>query len=221
MPTIRKVCSDMVNELNSKNLDNRLSYRYLSSSLIDAATTVLNQDADYRRLFSISKLWQRITCIPMKEVNFVECSFDISGCTTIQKSEIQLPSFYTTKYGDVLKVNNIKYGKEYRQIKPEEYKAYKDRRFKLKTFGYYWIIDNYIYIPDSYVEEITVRGMFKYDTEVKKLNKEYGADCLSPLDSNFEFPDYIISLAKQNVLQSGRITKSIPVDDNPNLSNKS
>jgi hypothetical protein len=218
MPTFRKVCSDLVNSLNSRNLDNRLSYRFLSDAITDAANTVLNQDADYRRLFQISNLWTKIDCIPMKEISFVECNFDISGCEMIQKSELELPDYYTCKYGDIIKINNINYSKEYRIIKPEEYRAYKDRKFQPKNFGYCWIINKHIYIPDTRVETVTVRGMFKRDIEVRRLNCDPNAQCLSLLDSNFNFPDYIITLAKDKLLQAiGAGTKRIQTDPNPNL----
>lgn len=218
MATFRKVCSDIINALNAKNLDDRLSYRFLSTTLQDSAAKVLNQDGDYRRLFQVSKLWKRIDCINMCEVSFVQCNFDISGCQMILRSVEKLPPYYTSKYGDILKINNINYSKEYRIIKPEEYKNYKNRPFQPKTFAYCWIIDGHIYIPDSMVETITVRGMFKEDVLVERLNGVEGAECKSLLDSHFEFPDYIVTLAKEATEQLlGGVTKRVPHDENPNL----
>lgn len=203
--TLREVCSDIINDVKAYNLDDRLSYRYVKNKLIDKAEYFVRQDAEARKLQKIIDLWQPIDCIDLVEVPANYCG-DVS-CKTVMKSVIKLPESYQTNYGNLIKVFNIDYTKEYTLTTPALYKDEKNRKFPSNK-SYYWVIGGYIYIPDSTVEVISVLGMFKESLQ---------NGCNKPLDSKFSFPDYIKTIAKQEVLKELLTGKQIPQDEKPNL----
>lgn len=202
--TLRQVCSDILESLSAKNLDDRLSYRYIKNILMDKAAYFVKQDYEYRKLNKLGDLWKKIDCVEMEPVSFSDC-VEI-GCKTMMKSKDSIPDSYQTGYGYALKVFTIDYMKEYHLIQPSSYRDLVNRPYKGKT-KYYWVQDNHIYTPDSEVESLVVLGMFKEDAHL--LDK----DCPKPLDSTFSFPDYIISIAKSETIKEILGTKrQIPED---------
>jgi hypothetical protein len=206
--TIREVCSDIINDLKSYNLDDRVSYRYIKNKLFDKVSVFIKQDADSKRLLKLSDLWQPIGCIDLEDVAYSECG-DI-GCKTLKRSVQKLPDSYQTGYGNLIKFMTIDYSKEYNVTFPFLYKDITNRPFPSKT-KYYWLMNGYLYIPDSDVESVLGFGMLKESIE---------GECSKPMDNKFIFPDYILSVAKQETLKEllGSF-KQITSDENPNLNN--
>lgn len=210
--TYRQVCSDIINDLKSYDLDDHISYRFIKNKLIDKANYFLKQDSKSREVIKFSNVWKPLDCIKLEEMPISTCDFD--SCDKVMKSIEPIPSTYQLYTGDALKLLNINYTKEYNLIQPYLYRDIKNRQFKSKN-GYFWIIDNYIYIPDSDVEFIIPYGMFRED--VIAIN-----NCLKPLDSLFSFPDYIISLAKQEVIKELiTVNKQLIIDEKPDLNTNS
>lgn len=189
--TYREICSDILNDLKSFNLDDKISYRFIKNKLIDKASYFLKQDSKSREIIKFADYWKPLDCIGLEEVSISECG-DI-GCKKVMKSIEQIPSTLQLYSGNALKLFNIEYTKEYNLTQPYLYKDLINRQFKSKN-GYFWIIDNYIYIPDSEVEFVIPFGIFRED-QIAISN------CKKPLDSYFSFPEYIVTLSKQEVLK--------------------
>ncbi len=206
--TIKQACSDILSLFNSTNLDDRISYRFVKSLLFDAASVFTKQDSELRRMHKLGNLWKPLNCVKFEDASLNDC-YSI-GCTNLKRSAIKIPETYQTGYGYALKVFNIDYSKEYIVTQPSLYKEIKNRPFPTKT-GYFWFIDDYIWIPDSSIEEGVILGMFK------EHSGDISSDCSKPLDSTFSFPDYIITITKQEVAKQLGITKQIPADENPDL----
>lgn len=212
MTTIKQACSDIINSLNAYNLDDRLSYRYIKNLLLDKASIFVRQDSEFRKLQKIGDLWKPFDCVEFKEGSLSECYK--SGCGSLKVSVQDIPETYQTNSGYALKVFNIDYSKEFILTQPIFYKDIKNRPYPTNN-GYFWLQNNKIYIPDSEIEHGIVLGMFKTDSLLTDT------DCPKPLDSSFSFPDYIITLTKQEVLKEllGS-NKQIVKDENPNLNQK-
>lgn len=210
--TLRQVCSDILESLSAKNLDDRLSYRYIKNILMDKAAYFVKQDASLRSLFKIGDLWKKVDCVEMEPVDFSDC---VSiGCKTMMKSINPIAETYQTSYGYAIKVFTIDYMKEYHLIQPSSYRDIVNRPYKGKT-KYFWIQDNHIFIPDTEVESVIVLGMFKEDARL------LDTDCPKPLDSTFSFPDYIITIAKTETVKEILGTRrQIPEDQTQNLNPK-
>lgn len=210
--TLRQVCSDILHGLKAYNLDDYVSFRYIKNILLDKASYFTKQDAEMRKLTKLGDVWKPIDCVEMCPTDITDCG--VTGCSSLVKSRIKIPAAYQTGYGYALKVFNTNYTKEYVMIQPSYYKDLAARRFKPSN-GYFWLLDNHIYIPDSEVEVVTVLGMFKEDARL------VGEDCPKVLDSSFPFPDYIVTISKQETLKELlTTTRNIKDDQNPNLNNR-
>lgn len=212
--TLRQVISTVVDDLKSVNLDDRFSYRFIGRKLTKRIETVLKQDSVDRTIFNINEIWKPLKCIELKDVPLSECSYD--SCETIKKSCKPIPKVYTGKYGNYIKILNVKNSMEYKQCKPFEYKDIKNRQFQNKKIKYFWIEEDYLFIPDSDVEDVKGFGLFKDSQEADFFNGTVDC-CFKPLDSELLIPDYIIDIAIKDVVSELRqINKTLPQDTNPN-----
>jgi hypothetical protein len=212
--TLREICSDILNDVRSFNLDNRISYRYIIHKLFDKTAIFIRQDAENRKLQKLPNLWTTISCFELEDAPLNECE---SSCDTVLKSVNTLPDTYESNFGYLIKVYNNDYSKEFLPATPGLYKDLKNRPFPTKN-GYYWIVDKHLYIPDSNIESVTIQVMAK---ENAKIITAQSSPCSKPLDSTFNFPDYIVSLAKTEVLKEiSGVTKRIQPDEKPNDNEK-
>ena len=214
MPKLRQIISDIINDLNAVNRDDKPSYRHIANKLRDKAQYFLKQDADLRKIFKMNDLWKPINCIEFEDVDLLTCPWYLKDCSTIKKSKEKIPDTFETNYDNTIILSKLKGNAPFKQIKPFQYTEYASNKFsKGKLF---WIEDGYIYMPDSSIKFAKAYGIFKDTTQVDKLN---GVEvCISPLDSEFSFPDYIITIAKQEVLKEllGS-NKQIVADNNADL----
>ena len=219
--TNRQICSDVVEFLRANNIDDKYSYRFILSELRDAAQNYIKQDADNRRIFKQSNLWKSIPCpIQMEEVPLVECDIEVD-CTVIMKSVEKIPPTYATIYGNLLKLSNIDGSGTYKQIFPADYQDEVSRKYRDKSIVYYWVIDDYIYIPDKYIQNIKVIGFFKDHTYLKIKDCLKSTSCIHPLDMEFNCPDYLVKVVKSDIESKLLQGSQKPVDNNPNLNNAS
>jgi hypothetical protein len=216
MLTYRKIVSDVFNDLKATGLDDRLSFRYIISKLVDKARLLFKQDADSRRLFKISEQWKQIPCIPLCDEPLISCPIAIPDCTKLVKSRIKIPETFQTSYGNALIIMSLDITKKFL---PTSFHAYRDlaaREIKDPEVIYYILLDGYLYIPDSELEEVRAFGLFKNPFEVTKLVEE-GGDCLKPLDEPFPAPDYFIDIIKTQVFQEMGRVKMIIEDEKGDL----
>lgn len=215
MNSYRNHISDIITELKAANLDNHIPYKFLFHKLQDKAFTFLKMDSEYRKILKNSDLYSPLRCVELKEVPLSDCSFNISDLITIKRSCKQLPDQFETSYGEILKVLTLDLSREFTKITPESYKDYKKRRFGSKRF--FWLEDNYLYIPDTEIDKVYVTAAFKYSNEVDSFNSNTD-NCISYLDAKFNFPDYITTLAKGEVIKElASVFLQIQKDENPNL----
>lgn len=217
--TVRQAVSDIINDLKSTNIDDKYSFRFLASKLYNKIDFFLKQDSADRNILLLTELWKPLKKIKLEEAAYINNEFYYDYCLILKKSKFKIPKVFQTKYGNLIKILNILNSIEYKQIKPFEYKEIKNREFVDKRIKYFWIEDDYLYIPDSDVEEVRGYGLFKNTKEVDLLNGNENC-CYKILDSEILVPDYILALAKQEVIKELRqINKTIKEDQNPNLNN--
>ena len=216
MQTARQLISDIVNDLRAKSLDDRYSYRYILNKAQDKARLLFKQDADARRIFKISEPWKRMSCVPLCEEDLLQCAYDVAHCTSLMKSRYKIPETFQTSYGNTLIVMTIDGSKKFIQTTFQGYRDIKNREYFDPKIKYFILMDGYIFIPDSEVEEIQVLGLFKNPFEVTKLI-DPAASCLKPLDEPFPVPDYFIDIIKQQLLQELGKAKGIVQDERGDL----
>lgn len=215
MATFRQHISDIVTELKAYNLDDSIPYKFIAHKLQDEAQVLLKQDSEYRKLLKNPSIFLTIDCLDLQDAEPGECGCDVRDLISLKKSCRRLPDVYESSYGNIIKVLTVDYAHTFTRVDPFSYKDYKNRRFGPKRF--FWEIDGYIFIPDSMVDSVMVIGAFKYNNEVDEINKGV-KNCTGYLDAEFNFPDYITSIAKSETIKKlSSVFLQIPNDDNPNL----
>lgn len=210
--TLRQACSDVLTSLKGYDLDTTLSFRYIKNILINKASLLFKQDSKLREFTLSSNLWVPIDCFELCEVPMSECLF--YGCNSIMKSTRKIPDVVQTSFGYALKVMNLDLSGEFLPTTPQAYKDIKARQFKSKL-GYYWVVDNYLFLPDTSIDTVYLLGMF---LEGASIEDGKIVDCYKVLDSQIPFPDYILSLAKTETIKEVLgSNKQIRTDNNPNL----
>ena len=212
MYTARKLISDVTNDLRAMSLDDRYSHRFILSKLTDKAGILFKQDADQRRIFKISDSWKRIPCVPLCEEDLLQCAFEIPHCTNLMKSQFKIHETFQSSYGNTLFVLNLDGSSKFHQTTFQAYRDIRNREYQDPNIKYFILLEGYLYLPDSEIEEVQVIGLFKNPFEVTKL-VEPKANCLKPLDEPFPVPDYFIDIIKQQIFQELGKAKGIIKDE--------
>lgn len=218
MDTLRKVVSDIVNDVKASNLDDRFSYRFLASKFIGRADNILRQDIQDRQLLLINDIWMELKCIELEYSSYASCNILYEGDEILKRSKYKIPQTYATKYGNLIKILNIKFGPKYFQIKADQYESKVNREYPNKQLKYFWILDDYLYIADTLAEEVKGLGVFKNSQEVDFFNGKIDC-CYKPLDSIVTLPQYIIDIAKKDVVNDLLNRTKINEDNSPDLNN--
>jgi hypothetical protein len=200
-------------------MDTKIAARAIWNKYVFNLASILKQVNETKRVWKSSDVWQKIYCIDMEKVKAVDCP-ELAPLVNeyIAKSKQKIPTTYTSAAGDMLRDLNstYPYGKQYRLVTPKEYRAIRQREFQDPQFGYAFIIDNYLYVPDSEIEKVTITGAFTNPKEVGLLN---GDDPCKPLlDYNFYCPEYLVKTIHDMVLQDlAGVEQKIVKDEDPDL----
>lgn len=210
--TIREFVSIVKENLNSVSLDDTLSNEHIYWVGVNVAKLLIKRETESRKIFKNTSLFKRI-CVPMKEVSGNDCGISFP-CNKIMRSEKQLPKGFLTNFGSLLLVFNINRDKDYKEMSVTAYKNLKNQKYKSRSTGYFWIENDYLYVPDSEVEMLYVLGLF---TDPEELLAFEGATCGKILDLPFPAPDYFYDVITDLTVQKISNKKRIPLDEDGNL----
>lgn len=200
-------------------MDTRIAPRAIWTKWVFNLANILKQVNETKRVWKSSDIWQKINCLDMQKVKAVDCP-EIAPLVHdyIAKSVSKIPATYTSAAGDMIRDLNstYPYGKQYRVVTPKEYKQIRQREFQDPSFGYAFIINNYLYIPDEEIEKVTLTGAFPNPKEVGLLN---GDDpCTKFLDYQFYCPEYLIKIVHDMVLQDlAGVNQKVVKDEDTNM----
>lgn len=216
--SIRQAISQINTDLKS-TLDTRIAPKALWVKWQMNLANILKQVNETKRVWKSSDIWYRINCLEMETVNAAICP-EIATLVKeyVAKSKKKLPATYTSAAGDMIRdiTSVFPYGKQYVLVTPKEYDKIRKREFQDPKIGYAFIIDGYLYIPDSEVEKVAVTGAWLDPREAALLN---GEDACKPfLDYQFYIPEYLIKVVHDSVLQDlGAVNQRITRDEDPNM----
>ena len=215
MPSVREDIAQVRKLINSVSLDTRISNQFIYNKIIDTAKLFIKRDADTRRIYRNIELFKTISCVELESVDLVNCTgLYIPNCNNVMRSKNKLPKAFLTSNGSLLNVYSIDRSVQFLQTTPSIFTNILKREFKGNQ-KYYWILDDYLYIPNSYISEVIVDGVFIDNSElISKCNRF--------LDSTSSIPDYLRTDVFRTVANEiGGITLRIPEDESPELnSNK-
>lgn len=203
--------------INAVNLDTRISNRFIYNKLQDVAKLFLKREADNnRRIFRSTEFFKTLTCVKLSPVELSSCTnIIIPGCKTVMRSDKKLPKTFISS---LLSVFSIDRSSQFIQTTPSIFVSISKREFKGRI-NYFWVADDYLYIPNSYISEVIVDGLFENNHEV--LNFE-SKNCARLLDVESSIPDTLrMDIIRVVATAIAQMTKRIPLDESPELnSNK-
>jgi hypothetical protein len=224
MSTNREIISEIRNDMKFKNLDKYVSSRYILSKLEGYASLLIRRENDQLRLWSYSDLWTTIDCFQLEPVvNKDCCGISFNNCEFLMKSINKLPDIHSYKGGLLIReVFSMDRSQKFEFTTPRNYQNILNREFQNKSLKYFWIENNYLYIPNSQIELISVTGLFKnrnksLQTSSCQEDTLFVDSCFSILDEEFLCPDHLISTVKDMTLNSLFNSERIPRDENSNL----
>jgi hypothetical protein len=156
----------------------------------------------------------------MHEVSANECNISFP-CNTIMKSVKKLPEPFLSNFGSLIQVFNLDRSLDYKEVTPTMYKNISNQQFKPRKTKYFWIEDDYLYVPNSEAEVLIVLGLFTNQQDVNNFNSEKDNACGSILDSEFPCPDYLLGTVQELTTAKVMNRFRVPEDEDSNLnSNK-
>lgn len=205
---LSNIVSELALDLKAKGYDDRISFRQLYSKFQSKLEYFLRLESKTRELYRDVVSWQSISCIELIDAVESEC-YAIS-CSILKRSVNKLPEAYNTAFGPALRILSMDNTKEYRIIDESLYTSFSNREYSA-ALNYSFFRDGYLYIPNY--EHDVIKGLIiaKNSNEVKKFNGEIG--CLFPLEAELFIPDYLITLAKKEVMNELFASKQITEDE--------
>lgn len=216
--TIRQAISQVQTDLKS-TMDTRVAPKAIWVKWVFNLATILKQVNETKRVWRSSDMWYRINCLEMETVNAAICP-EIAPLVKefVAKSKSRIPATYTSASGDMIRdLSSVyPYGKQYVVITPKEYDKIRKREFRDPRLGYAFIIDGYLYIPDSEVEKVALTGAFTNPRDAGILNGE--DPCKPFLDYTFFCPEYLIKVVHDLVIQDlAGVNQKVAKDEDTNL----
>lgn len=216
MSTVREDIALVRKGVNSVHNDTRLTNQFIYHKLLDTAKLIIRRDAETRRIFSSVEIFKELECVKLQPDSLKNCTnIIIPGCTSVMRSINKIPKSYLSSNGSILMVYSIDRSVQFFQTTPSKFVNIKKREYKGNQ-NYFWITDDYLYIPDSSIEVVSILGLF---IDNSKLGED---QCLGILDSNSSIPDYLkFDVVRTVVQEIAGVTRRLPEDESVELnSNK-
>lgn len=211
---IRQFVSTIKQNLNSSSLDSNISGEHIYWVGVSQAQLLIKRETDSRKIFKNSALFRQLDCVKMIEVNSSECGPYIP-CNTLIRSKEKLPETFLSNFGSMIYVYNITRDKEFKEVSIGKYKNIKLQKYKPRNTKYFWIENDYLYVPDSEAEILLVSGLFTNPSSVEEFNQT--GECKKVLDLPFPAPDYMMSSIIELTTNMISMKVRVPADEDGNL----
>lgn len=213
----KEIVSRLKNQLKLINKDDEISDRFILKSLENVAAMLLSQKLSERSLFRDASLFKEISCVEFKKIDTYSCDIvDFKSCELLYKSEHKIPKLLYTRYGGSIK--EIYSIDRKTVLKPSTLAD--SRRDSIRsgkiTENKFFIIDDYIYIPNNSLLRGVIYGIFPDQYDAFKLSS-CDDSCESAWDKPFIITSNLLEATINQALQILYINKQIPEDEKANL----
>lgn len=223
MITNGEFVSRVVNGLKALTKDSHVSARYIAHVGKVKAKYLMAQKLDELSLFKEEGLITNINCFRLSRIKSKDCGIvEFTLCDQLMKSTEKIPEGLTGKIGpSIFSVMSVDGSTSYRYITSRRFSDIKRRKYRKGDVGYFYIKDEYLYIPDSLNElvDISMITVDKDEAEcVSECTDSSSKGCASKLDSDFVCPDRFLDLVVGDTIQElGTFYRSSVKDENPNM----
>ena len=220
--TNRQFVSEVIGDLRKLGADGTISKEYVLHKGRRMAAIYIKGESDNRRLFRMMELFTFIDSLPLELAGMNSGTGFPADPEKYARSVMPLPELYSTIYGVILRVFTIDSKKEFTFITPHEYQYTLHRSYKNPAKGYFWLEDNYLVIPDEFMDEVKLSGMFVAPWEARRLisdkipvERNSEGFCKGPLDDTFICPGHLAGKVRQETVKDlyGFMMKGMQVED--------
>ncbi len=216
MSTIAESVSRVRNGLKAVREDAFITDRFIYSLIMKYGKTLMERDNRVKNLFTNSKMFSEIPFFRLTQVTTIDGCYGslIKGCK-IMRSVDKLPKISTTKNGMMIKyVSSVDHSVQFIRTSPERYERMKNlSSFKYNKSKYYWILNDYIYVPDVDYEAISISALFEEGIgEFLCETGKKSSECTVMQENELPIPEYLLSEAEQNARTELLPMLQIPVD---------
>lgn len=220
METYGQVISRITNAINALQKDSRKPKRYILSVFKEKGQYLLSQKIRDRTIYRETNLFKWLNCVELKQIDTIKCPIiEFRTCKSLVRSKKKLPNILGSKYGyAVLVVQTIDGEKIYQPTTLREYNNNKKRaNYELFSGQFYYISDNYLYIPDTEIEVVDVLLLtFDEDYERSSSCSEF-SECYDVYAQKVPLPKKIAEVAIQETVREIVGTIGIVSDTNSDL----
>ncbi len=207
MITVREDIAQVRKLVNSVNYDTRLSNRFIYNKLIDVAKLIVRRDVS---IYKSPELFRTIECVQLELDDLKTCTnIFIPDCKSVMRSVNKIPKAYLSKSGSIVMVYSVDKSVQFQQTTPSSFTNIYKREFKGPQ-KYFWIQNDYLYIPDSYISEVVVDGIF--------IDNSWMTPCGKILESESSLPDGLrTDIIRVTAGELASVMKRIPEDESAEL----
>jgi hypothetical protein len=216
MATIGDAVSRVRNVLKTVKEDPFMTDRFIYSIIFKYALALMERDRSKVNVFKNSGLFTEIPCFELIEVDKVEaCCLAIKTKCTFRRSKYKLPKMASLHGGYLIKtVTSLDYSLNFHETQPYTYvNMTKSTNFKYNTNRYFWIVDDYLFIPDAMIdtdiEAIRISAMFQENVKQYTCDLPDDNVCVPEQERKFNIPEYLFSeieqLVYQEILTAGQL----------------
>lgn len=202
------------NVLKAVKEDPFLTDRFLYSLIMKYAKLLLRRQENEGKIMTHHGLFKELPCVELIDVDRVAacCTGIRTGCT-FKRTKDKLPEFLEGSTGPIIRqVTTIDQSQRLEMTYPSAYaNMTKSTYFKYNKSKYFWLIDNYMFIPDIEWEAIRIEAMFDENIDSLLCTND-PTDCKPEQDRTLDIPDYLFAEIEQMVLQELMPSLQIPAD---------
>lgn len=216
--TNNEVVSRITNGYQLLNKDDRINRRYILQVARDTAKFLISQKLRDKSLFREDNLFTTIDCFELEKKDKFECDIvEFKSCEKLMKSIKELPPLVYSRYGNSIKeVTAIDYHKEFKKSTISQFRRNKKRELKADS-SFYYVRDNFLYIPESEVESVSLYILTVDEYLAMKSSSCNENPCKSAWDYEFKIPDKLLKPLFDIVREEIGLHKQLVEDTNPNL----
>ena len=210
--------SRVLNGLKSLSKDSMISRRFILKVGQEKAKFFISQKLGNSELYRENNLLSTLNCFELKKVSIIDCPIiEFRTCKQLMKSKNKLPELIYSKYGSSVKeVTSIDGEFLIKPMTPAQYRLNKQRKDNSRDL-YFYIKDNYLYIPDTEVEVVNVSLVTLDLFELDELSSCGEGNCKSAWDYEFICSDKLMEVVISETIKEVALSKQVQEDQNPNL----
>lgn len=218
--------SRVMNGLRVLNKDEHVSRRYILKIGQNKSKFYIAQKLLDKTLFRETNLYKTIQCFRLEAIETIKCGIhEFMRCESLMRSRKKIPGLIYSKLGaSIASVTSLDSSTVFLPTTLKSYLISKGRKLsKQLNLKYYYIQDNYIYLPDSEVEYVNITYIPIDESELDECNecqndsKESDDNpCKSIWDYDFIVPDKLSEQVIQETIQEVSMIRQVQEDELPN-----